>query len=280
MTDIDTQVEANHAPAQPVHSSEYRQFLRAHRRTTTLVLTAQIGVLVILVGVWHVGANVNWWDPLLTSTPSEVLRTGIDLASDGSLWRNSWTTLVETIVSAVVGYLGGIGIAVAIWWSRFLGRLLDPYLVIANAMPKVALAPIFYIFLGQSLSIYGMAISISIIVTIIMAYTSFVGTDSERIKLLRTFGGTKWQILTKVVLPGSVADLVAAAKVGVGLTLVGVIVGEFVAAKAGLGYQILYGSQIFNMSIVVVGIVMLIVISAGLYGLVSLVEKRVVRNVQ
>jgi len=172
----------------------------------------------------------------------------------------------------------GIAVAAALWWSNTLYKVLDPYLVVANAMPKTAFVPIFYIWLGATMSIYGMSLAISVFITILMIYSGFQGIDPNKIKLAQTFGATKGQILTKVVLPGSVPTLVAALKVNAGLSLVGVIVGEFQSANVGLGYLIQYGSQIFKMNIVMTGITILAIISSLMYLAISWLEAAVMRR--
>ena len=166
----------------------------------------------------------------------------------------------------------------ALWWWNALYKVLDPYLVVANAMPKTAFVPIFYIWLGATMSIYGMSLAISVFITILMIYSGFHGIDPNKIKLAQTFGATKGQILTKVVLPGSIPTLVAALKVNAGLSLVGVVVGEFQSANLGLGYLIQYGSQIFKMNIVMTGITILAIFSSVMYLAISWLEAAVMRR--
>jgi NitT/TauT family transport system permease protein len=172
----------------------------------------------------------------------------------------------------------GTAIAAMLWWWDALYKVLDPYLVVANAMPKTAFVPIFYIWLGATLSIYGMSLAISVFITILMIYSGFQGIDPNKIKLAQTFGATKGQILRKVVLPGSVPTLLAALKVNAGLSLVGVVVGEFQSANLGLGYLIQYGAQIFKMNIVMTGITILAIVSSVMYLAISWLETAVMRR--
>jgi NitT/TauT family transport system permease protein len=172
----------------------------------------------------------------------------------------------------------GIVVAAALWWWDGLYRVLDPYLVVANAMPKTAFVPIFYIWLGAALSVYGMSLAISLFITILMIYSGFQGVDPNKIKLAQTFGATKWQVLGKVVLPGSVPTLIAALKVNAGLSLVGVVVGEFQSANLGLGYLIVYGSQILKMNIVMTAITILAIVSSLMYLAISWLESAVMRR--
>ena len=170
--------------------------------------------------------------------------------------------MLATVLGFTAAMVLGTAIAAALWWWNQLYKVLDPYLVVANAMPKTAFVPIFYIWLGATLSIYGMSLAISLFITILMIYSGFQGIDPNKVKLAQTFGASKGQILTKVVLPGSVPTLIAALKVNAGLSLVGVVVGEFQSASLGLGYLIQYGSQIFKMNIVMTAITILAIVSS------------------
>jgi len=188
-------------------------------------------------------------------------------------------TVGETIAGFTIGTTLGIVVAVLLWWSDFFSRVLDPYIVVLNSIPKVALGPIFVVWLGTNITaVIAMAVTISVVVAIMMMHNGFKEVDPNKIKLLRTFGASKWQILQKVVLPASIPTMIAALKVNVGLSLVGTIVGEFLASRAGLGYLIVYGGQIFNMSLVMASIVLLSIVSVVLYYLVALLESKVVRD--
>ena len=172
----------------------------------------------------------------------------------------------------------GVAIAAMLWWSGFAYKVLDPFLVVANAMPKIAFVPIFYIWLGSEYSVYGMAVAISVFITIMIVFEGFRGIDPNKIKLALTLGASKWQILTMVVLPGSVPTMLAALKVNVGLALVGVIVGEFQSASQGLGFLIINGSQVFKLNIVMTAIVVLAVLSGVMYLVIAHLERTTVRR--
>jgi NitT/TauT family transport system permease protein len=195
-----------------------------------------------------------------------------------SILTHAWSTVLATVVGFVAAMIIGTAIAAALWWWEGLYRVLDPYLVVANAMPKTAFVPIFYIWLGATLSIYGMSLAISLFVTVLMIYSGFQGIDPNKIKLAQTFGANKAQVLTKVVLPGSVPTLIAALKVNAGLSLVGVVVGEFQSASIGLGYLIQYGSQIFKMNIVMTSVTLLAIVSSLMYLAISWLESAVMRR--
>ncbi|OAF06705.1 sulfonate ABC transporter permease [Bradyrhizobium centrolobii] len=264
---------ATPAPAGRQASPAYLNWQRAQVRRRIGIVAAQLGLIAAFLVVWEVAARMLWVNPLLTSYPSAVTSSMITLLQDGVLFKHTWVTLVETITSFVASTALGVVLAVWLWLAPTARRILDPFLVVGNAVPKIALVPIFYIWLGPALSIYGIAIAVAVFIVLLMVHIGFEQTDKNKVKLVRTLGGTTWQILTKVVLPANRSVIVAAMKANIGLSLVGVIVGEFQSAKAGLGYLIVYGSQIFQMDMVMCAIVILGVISLALFVGISLLEK-------
>lgn len=266
------------APAKPARSPAYEAYLRSLKRRAYAVQAWQVGLLVAFLILWEVAPRAGWINPMLTSYPSAVARTTMAMLEDGTLLVHTWVTFSETVVGFIGGMLLGIACAVALWWSPFVHRVLDPFIVVVNAMPKIALVPIFYIWLGDVASIYAMAIAVSLFVTIIMLYTGFSAVDPDKIKLVRLFGASRLQVLSKIVLPASVPTMISTLKVNVGLALVGVVVGEFQAAKAGLGYLITYGSQIFQMNLVMTAIVVLAGISSVLFIGIQALEAYVLRR--
>ena len=263
-------------------SPQYREWLRREKRGHVSVRAAQLAILVAFVVLWEVAPRMGWINPLFTSYPSTIWPTFLDMLQatpqQASILTHTWATVLATVVGFTAAMLLGTAIAAALWWWSRLYKVLDPYLVVANAMPKTAFVPIFYIWLGATLSIYGMSLAISLFITILMIYSGFQGVDANKIKLAQTFGATKGQILLKVVLPGSVPTLIAALKVNAGLSLVGVVVGEFQSATYGLGYLIQYGSQIFKMNIVMTAITILAIVSSLMYLAISWLETAVMRR--
>ena len=169
----------------------------------------------------------------------------------------------------------GVVIAVLLWCSRSLSDILEPYLVMLNSLPKSALAPVLIVWLGNNVrTIIVAAVSVAVFGCIMTLYTGFREIDEDKLKLIRTLGGGKREIITKVLIPGSIPLIVSSMKVNIGLCLVGVIIGEFLAANYGLGYLIIYGSQVFKLDLVMMSIVILCVISAGLYLGVNVMERK------
>jgi NitT/TauT family transport system permease protein len=263
-------------------SSQYQDWLTRERRGRLAVRAAQLAILIVFLILWEVLPKAQIVNPLFTSYPSALWPTFLELLQEtprqASILTHTWFTVFATIVGFSAAMVLGVAIAAALWWWNDLYKVLDPYLVVANAMPKTAFVPIFYIWLGATLSIYGMSLAISLFIAILMIYNGFQGIDPNKIKLAQTFGASKGQLLTKVVLPGSIPTLIAALKVNVGLSLVGVVVGEFQSANIGLGYLIQYGSQIFKLNIVMTAITILAIVSSVMYLAISRLEAAVMRR--
>jgi NitT/TauT family transport system permease protein len=268
--------------ALPSISPQYQEWLRRERRGRIAVRATQLAILVIVLVLWEVLPKTRMINPVLTSYPSALWPTFLELLHDTPRQAGILTHTASTVLATVLGFTAamvlGTIIAAALWWWHALYKVLDPYLVVANAMPKTAFVPIFYIWLGATMSIYGMSLAISLFITILMIYSGFQGVDPNKIKLAQTFGASKWQVLTKVVLPGSVPTFIAALKVNAGLSLVGVVVGEFQSASQGLGYLIQYGSQIFKMNIVMTAITILAIVSSLMYLAIARLETVVMRR--
>ena len=252
---------------------ERQEYLRRTRRHRIVVVGIQASLLLLFFLLWEEATRLRWIDPFITSQPSRIVRTIINLHQDGSLYLHIYVTLMETFVSFLLGAAGGTLTAVLLWWSHTLDEISEPYLVVLNALPKVALGPVLIVWLGNgSTAIIGMALLISIIVTIINLVSGFKEVDPDKIKLLKAFGASRRQVLTKVVLPASLPVMTSTLKVNVGLCLVGVIMGEFLVSRAGLGYLIVYGSQVFKLDLVMSSILILAVIAALMYFMVSFFE--------
>jgi NitT/TauT family transport system permease protein len=277
MSEVETMDAGIAAP-----SAQYLAWLRRERRTRLTIRGAQLAILVVFLVLWEILPRAQLINPLFTSYPSAIWPTFVSMlhatAQQPSIVEHTWATVMATVVGFTFAMLLGTAIAAALWWWEGLYKVLDPYLVVANAMPKTAFVPIFYIWLGATFSIYGMSLAISLFITILMIYSGFQGIDPNRIKLAQTFGASKGQILAKVVLPGSVPTLIAALKVNAGLSLVGVVVGEFQSANLGLGYLVVYGSQIFKMNIVMTAITILAIVSSLMYLAISWLETAVMRR--
>jgi NitT/TauT family transport system permease protein len=261
-------------------SAQYLRYLSSVRRKRLMVVACQLALLVVFFGLWELLPRMQWINPMLTSYPSALWPTFLDLLANGKLLQHTWSTVSATVVGFGLSMVLGILVAAALWWSEFIYKVLDPFLVVANAMPKIAFVPIFYLWLGSDYSIYGIAVAIAVFVTVIIMFAGFKAIDPNKIKLAATFGATRWQILRKVVMPGSVPTLIAALKMNVGLALVGVVVGEFQSSNSGLGFLIINGSQVFKMNIVMTAITLLAVLSSLMYLAIWQLEAAVQKRYQ
>lgn len=265
-------------PATKPPSPEYRAWMAREQRRRRLIVLVRAALLLASLGLWEYLARAQIVNPMLTSYPSALWPTFLDLMRNGNLLLHTWTTFAATLVGFALSMLIGIAVAAGLWWSGFAYKVLDPFLVVANAMPKIAFVPIFYLWLGSDYSVYGMAVAIAVFVTIMVVYDGFQSIDPNKIKLAQTLGASRAQVLRLVVLPGSVPTLIAALKMNIGLALVGVIVGEFQSANAGLGFLIVNGSQIFKLNIVMTAIVVLAILSGLMYLAIARLEALVAKR--
>jgi len=257
------------------HSSNHLEYLRFVKNYNKKVLFWQIGVLVGFLVLWEVAASFKWIDPFFTSKPTDIATLIGRLAADGSLFKHTFVSVTETLIALGLGTILGTIIATMLWWSDFVAKVLDPYLVVLNALPKIALGPIIIIWAGAGMSgIIVTALTISLVVTILSTYNGFREVDTEKIKMLTTFGATKFQILQKVVFPASIPTMINTFKINIGMAWIGVIVGEFLVSKSGLGYLIVYGGQVFRLDIVMAGVIILAFATAIMYQLISLLENK------
>lgn len=260
-------------------SPEHIRYLKKLKQRKTLVRLTQILLLVILFALWEILARAGIIDPFITSQPSRIIDTVQNLYAQGVLFKHIGVTCLETIIGFLLGTAVGVLIAIALWWSQFLSQVSEPYLVVLNSLPKIALGPVFIVWIGAGpVAIIVMTLAISLIVTILEVLNGFVNTDLEKIKLVRSFGGTKYQVLMKVLLPASFPNIINALKVNVGLSWVGVIVGEFLVSKAGLGYLIVYGGQVFKLDLVMTSVVILGIAATIMYQGVIYFEQLVLKR--
>ena len=252
------------------------QFLAREKRHLLEIRFCQIFLFILLMAAWELSARLELIDDFIFSSPSRMIRCLIRLSSDGSLFLHTGVTLAETLISFLLVTFFSITIALLLWCSKRAAAILDPYLVILNSLPKSAMAPILIVWLGNHMrTIIITSISVAIFGAVLTLYTGFQSADPGKIKLISSLGGTRKDVLTKVLLPSSIPLFISTMKVNIGLCLIGVIIGEFLAAKEGLGYLIIYGSQVFELDLVIVSIFILCVISAVFYKGIAVLEKRI-----
>lgn len=260
------------------YSKEHKEYIDKIKRKKRIIVFFRCFILILFLIIWELLARTEVINTFLSSSPSMVVETTIGLFASGNLWRHILITLVEVLVSFFIAFVVGIGVASLLWSSEMLSKILDPYLTVLNSLPKVALGPLIIIWFGASVrSIIVMSLMINIFVTIINIYLGFAMTNEEYIKLLKTMGASKIQIFTKVILPANRKNIINALKINISMSLIGVIMGELLVSKEGLGYLIMYGSQVFNINLVITSVVILGILSYLLYIIVDKIEKRYIK---
>ena len=258
-----------------MYSKEHKEYLKKLKINKFLVKFFQIFIIIFLIIIWQITANSGLINTFISSSPKAVITTIINLYNNGSLLYHIWVTFYEVILSFTLGTLIGLIIATLLWRYKTLSKILDPYLTVLNSLPKVALGPIIIIIAGAGIkSIIIMALFISVIITIMDIYTAFSNTDYNKIRLMQSFKATKSQIYFKLILPSNFKNIISVLKINLSLTFIGVIMGEFLVSKAGVGYLIMYGSQVFNLNLVVTGIIILAFMASILYYFILFIEKR------
>ncbi len=255
-------------------SNAHRKYMQAHYAKKVLVNVLRLSILVAFIVLWEMSAKYGYLDDFIFSSPSRIISTIKNLIADKTLFYHLWVTVYETLISFGLVTLVSILVAVILWFSKTASEVFEPYLVILNSLPKSALAPVLIVWLGANVrTIIVTAVSVAVFGTIISIYTGFNEVDLDKIKLIKTLGGKNRHIMTKVIIPSTIPIIISSMKVNIGLALVGVIIGEFLAAKAGLGYLIIYGSQVFKMDLVLMSIVLLCILAAVLYLTLSALQK-------
>ena len=263
----------------PEFSAEQNKYLAKRKREKYMINLSRILIFLGFLLLWEISARRGWIDSFIFSSPLAVIRNFIEMSRNQELFVHIGITLSETLVSFFLVVALGIGTAVLLWACPKLSKVLEPYLVVLNSLPKSALAPLLIVWLGANLrTIVVGGMSVAIFGSVINLYTGFRGTDPEKLKLIATLGGSKKDELTKIVLPSSVPLILSVMKVNIGLCLVGVIIGEFIGARQGLGYLIIYSSQTFKLTTVLMSILILCIIAMMLYGVLNLIEKHFVKS--
>ena len=256
-------------------SLNYKKFLKSQKIDYVTTKIYQILLLLVILSLWELLAQFGLIDPFFFSSPSRICKTLFELAKSGNLFHHMIITLYETFLGFTISTLIGTLIAMLLWWSKKTRDVLDPYIVVLNSLPKIALGPLIIIWVGAGMSsIITMCVLISVVITTISMLSSFLSCDNDKILLMKSFGAKKIQILTKLIIPYSIPDFMSVLKINVGMSWVGIVMGEYLVSKAGLGYLIVYGSQIFKLDVVLTSTVVLCALACFMYGIVSLIEKR------
>ena len=261
------------------YSREHLLYLRGVQKKNIWINVARVAILFCLLGIWELSAQLAWVNPFITSSPSRIFKTIGDLYTNGTLFYHVGTTLWETLAGFFIAVALGYGIALLLWWSECFRRISEPYFVVLNALPKIALGPLIIIWCGTgSKSIVFMTVLIGLIVAILNMLNGFMATDENKLLLLKSMGASKLQILFKLVIPSALPDLISMLKINVGMAWIGSIMGEYIVSKAGIGYLIVYGGQVFKLDLVMSAVFILCVLAALMYTAVALLERFVIKN--
>ena len=261
------------------YSAEHKKFIRKEKTKTFFVHFFRLLILVGFIGLWELVAYKNWVDPFIVSSPSRIVKQAIELYENGTLFLHITTTLNETILAFVLSTLIGFVAAVILFAIKPLRRVLEPYLVILNSLPKIALGPLIIIWVGiGTKAIVTMGILICVVITTINLLGGYLGVSDEKIMLLKSMGANKFQIMTKLIFPATLPNFVATLKINLGMAWVGVIMGEYLSSSAGLGYLLVYGGQVFQLNLVMCSIAILCILSGVMYGIISIFERIVTKK--
>ena len=260
------------------YSPQRALYLKKLKVENVTVWSLRFLILALILVLWELFAFFNVIDPFISSSPSRILSTIKKLFLEDNLLYHVGVTLYETVLGFLIAVIFGYVIALALWWSERLRRILEPYIVVLNSLPKIALGPIIIVWFGSgSKAIIFMAMLIGIIVAIMTMLSGFLEIDQNKILLLKSMGANKFQILLKLVIPGSLPTLISMLKISVGLAWVGSIMGEYLVSRAGLGYLIVYGGQVFKLDLVMASTVVLCILATLMYALVAILEKLIIK---
>lgn len=261
------------------YSLEHKIYLKKRKKDRKIILFFQIFIVIAFLIIWELSSRFGIINSFLSSSPSKVYNTFIKLLKEHNLWNHVYKTTYETLVSFFLASFIGFITASIFWWNKKIAKIFDPYLTVLNSLPKVALGPLIIIWIGANTnSIIFMALLISTFITIINIYEGFKSVDKYYITLLKTFNASKMQIFIKLIVPSNKNNIINCLKVNVSMSLIGVIMGELLVSKCGLGYLIMYGSQVFNIDLVITGVVLLAILSYIMYEVISFIEKKTVKK--
>ncbi len=251
-----------------------KNYLKKRKKRIILTHILRIGLLLAFIGGWELVAYFALIDPFIISSPSRIVKIIGVLYESGELLRHVFASLIETVAGFIIATMIGTFIAVLLWLSPLLRDVLEPYVITLNSLPKIALGPIIIVWMGiGKQAIIFMAVLICVIITIISMLAGFCSVDKEKIMLLTSMHAKKSQILMKLVFPANVPNLISVLKINVGLSWVGSIMGEYLSSREGLGYLIVYGSQVFQLDLVMASTVILCLLAGGMYAAVAGMEK-------
>jgi NitT/TauT family transport system permease protein len=272
---------APRVPAAPRAAARVK-LRRVYRATSPAPWSVMAGRLAIAVGVlalWEALARWHVINPFLWSQPSLIAVEFWRTLKDGSLYEDASFTFTATIIGFVIGTVSGSAIGLSFWWSTWYAKVMEPFLIVFEGMPKLALAPIVVLVLGIGIaSKIGMAVALTIVISALTTYSGMRAVDRDLVRLVFSLGATRWQVFSKVILPGTFPAILSAMRINIGLALAGAIVGEFIGSQHGLGRSIDYAGQTYNIALVWSGVFTLSLLSVALYIVTTWLENTLLRR--
>lgn len=257
------------------YSIAHKKYISSIRKNKIFILSMQILLFIAIIGLWELLAHFNVIDSFFFSSPSRIYKTFVSLVGTGTLWTHIGITLYETIIGFLIATALGTLIAIILWWNEKIRHILEPYIIVLNSLPKVALGPIIILWVGSgTTAIITMCVLICIVITTISMLNAFMSCDKDKILLMQSMHANKFQIFWKLILPNAFLDFISVLKINVGMSWVGTIMGEYLSSSAGLGYLIVYGSQVFKIDLVMTSTVLLCMLAGLMYAGICLLEKR------
>lgn len=253
---------------------DYKDYLKKIKKEKIIITLGRLLIFILIILIWQLYQEKNTVNSFILSSPLKIIKTIINLYKQNNLFKHIIITIKETLIAFTITSLLSLFIAMILYTYNILAKIVEPYLTIINSIPKVSLGPIIILLFGANTkSIIIMAILISIFVSIQNILNGFNQTDKLKIKLLNTFNSTKKDILFLLIIPYNKKTILNTFKINISMCLIGVISGEFLTSKMGIGYLILYGSQVFNLDLVMSGLILLLIISVIMYIIISNIIK-------
>lgn len=260
-------------------SAAHAEFLKREKKRTVTIHLSRCFLLLFLLALWEAAAALGWVNPFITSSPSRIVKTIFSLSTGGNLLYHAGVTLLETLIGFFLSTLLGFLFALLLWWNPTARKIAEPYIVVLNALPKIALGPLLIIWCGTGQkAILTMTVLVCIVIATMNILSGFLSTDEGKILLLRSMGASKANILFKLVLPSSLSAFLSMLKINVGMAWIGSVMGEYIVSKAGLGYLIVYGGQVFKLDLVMSAIALLCLMATAMYAAIAALEKLLITN--
>ncbi len=257
------------------YSREHEEYLKKEKKNIIIIHLTQVIIIIFLFSIWELLAQFEIINTFLYSSPSKIITTILNLLHKNTLFNHISITIYEVIISFLISAFLSLILSTILWWNKFIAKVFEPFLTIINSLPKVALGPLIIIWAGASIkSIIIMSLTISLFITVINFYQAFISTNDNYIILMKSFNAKKRDIFFKVILPSNKENIISSLKINMSMNFIGVIMGELLVSKKGLGYLIMYGSQVFNITLVITAILLLGILSFLFYYLINYVEKK------